>query len=619
MSIARGAASLVGTALGKSLALVDQGRVSFQRARQIKPGPVSMGGGIGYGRAMSRAEAKWLGYADPGGLTAVSESRALAISTVWACLKNISEDIARCEFRVVKEVGHGLYQPVTHPLNQIINWRANREMSAYSFWECMVWNMELRADAFAEIESSRLRRVKALWPIPTLEVEVYRDHKTNELLYNHAASGVYGMTREAVLHLHNLSADGIMGLSWLQAHASTTLARPAAISDFVTTFFKNYCKPLVAMMWPENVTLEPAQKQMARDAFMKAQSGDNIGTPAVLDRGVKIETFALDLQMSQVQELLEHSPPEICAIFRMPPHKVGILDRSTNNNIEAQDTQYSTECLGPRKVRVEGEASMLVDGEEQDGKPLRVELDDWELIRGAQSKIAEIIDKHVRNGTMTRNEARAMLGRLGLSDAVMDEATIDVNLMPASEVYNIVRARAIKDGQRDPGKPSSTPAEGGEAGAAARSALDADLVRSVVRQFAPAVTAGYSRLLRAERDKFAQARDKGGSGGDYARRASEIAAGGAEAARGVLEPIAASVEGVLQELVKREGNASAVPGRAAAAMNRMSELYRLSSQSHAIEQQCEGWDEVKINQEASRRAMQALDELAVCVTTIEGD
>ena len=69
-----------------------------------------------------------------------------------------------------------------------------------------------------------------------------------------------------------------------------------------------------------------------------------------------------------------------------------------------------------------------------------------------------------------------------------------------------------------------------------------------------------------------------------------------------------SVEHVLRELVNRSGNSAVKIGGMGDAVTRMSELYRLSSQSHAIEQMNTPWDDAKIAQEAGRRAAQVLDE-----------
>ena len=269
MSAARGFASRAGLAAGKSLGAVDAFLDAMKRARKTTPPLVNRDN---YGRNASRAEIEWLGLTDAGALSGVSEARALGISTVWACLKVVSEDTARHEFSVVREAGPGLYQAISHPLNQVINWRANPEMSSYSFWECQTWNFLFRMDAFAEIESSRMRRVKALWPIPTDSVEVYRDELTNQLLYDCWEMGRSGkpslaMTREAILHLHNLSSDGIVGMDWRRIHSKTTLKKQTAVTNFVNTFFDNLCKPLVSLIYPPNVKLDKEQKAAARAAF----------------------------------------------------------------------------------------------------------------------------------------------------------------------------------------------------------------------------------------------------------------------------------------------------------------------------------------------------------------
>lgn len=617
MSAARGFASRAGLAAGKSLGAVDAFLDSLKRGRQTSPSTVNPHGG---GRTITSEVAKWLGLAYGGGLTSVSESRALAISYVWACLKVKSEDVARHSIRVVREVGPELYEPVKHPLNQVLNWRPNPEMSSYSFFEAMTWNYLLRRDAFAERESSMMQRVKHLWIMPTMEVDIRRDGLSGQLLYDHYGEfrTVQGMTRERVLHVHNLSADGLVGMDWRAVHASTTLAKPVTMTDFLTTFFRNMCRPVVVLKYPEKVELNPEQKQQAREAYMQAHSGENYGRPAVADRGVSIETHALDLNASQVEQLLSRSPAEICSLFRVPPHKVGDLSRSTNNNIEAQDTAYDVESLGPERARWEGELSMLVDGEEIGGAPLRVILDEWELTRGAMRLRYETHKMGIDGGFVVPNESRAKEGMSPIDLPIMNEPTLPVNKVPASLMYEVVKARAVKDGGRDPASPEGESGAGGPAArggavGGARSHDRRELVRAMVRRFGPAVAAGFVRTLKAERAKLEAARDKG----DFARRANEIVAGGGEAARGVIEPIAETVQGVLQELSHREGGdglSSLAQDGLGRAVVRMSELYRIASQSHAIEQRQASWSDERIAEEAKRRAGQVLDELAVAVT-----
>ena len=256
-----------------------------------------------------------------------------------------------------------------------------------------------------------------------------------------------GMTRDAILHLRNLSSDGIVGMDWRRIHSKTTLNKPAAVTDFIGTFFRNYCKPLVAIIYPENVQLSKEQKAAAREAFMQASSGENYGTPAVVDRGVKIETHALDLSTSQVQEILDKSPAEICAVPRSTPQ-----DRRSLPQHEQQHcgTGRCVQHRVPRSHagRIEGELSMLVDGELVDGAPLRVVMDPWELTRGANKDRAEAEEIWIRTGMMSVNQARGMEGWMPLADSIAGETTYDANRVPASLLHEVTKARAIKDGAR---------------------------------------------------------------------------------------------------------------------------------------------------------------------------
>ncbi len=64
-------------------------------------------------------------------------------------------------------------------------------------------------------------------------------------------------------------------------------------------------------------------------------------------------TLGLTNKDSQLIEASNATRTEICAAWRVPPHKIADLTRGTFSNIEQQNIEFATDCIRPRVVRAE--------------------------------------------------------------------------------------------------------------------------------------------------------------------------------------------------------------------------------------------------------------------------
>lgn len=94
---------------------------------------------------------------------------------------------------------------------------------------------------------------------------------------------------------------------------------------------------------------------------------------------------------------------ECCRIFRVPPHMVQQLDRSTYSNIEVQGTEFVQHCLLPHLKRWEAAISrdLIVDDE-----TYFAEHNVNGLLRGDHTSRAAFYVSALQNGWMTINEIR---------------------------------------------------------------------------------------------------------------------------------------------------------------------------------------------------------------------
>ncbi|MBW5390508.1 phage portal protein, partial [Brachyspira hampsonii] len=72
-----------------------------------------------------------------------------------------------------------------------------------------------------------------------------------------------------------------------------------------------------------------------------------------LEEGMQIDPITMNLSDAQFLESRRFSVEEICRVFRVPPHLIGDLSRSTNNNIEHQSIEFVTHRIRPWCVRIE--------------------------------------------------------------------------------------------------------------------------------------------------------------------------------------------------------------------------------------------------------------------------
>ncbi|OYV42252.1 MAG: phage portal protein [Burkholderiales bacterium 21-58-4] len=119
--------------------------------------------------------------------------------------------------------------------------------------------------------------------------------------------------------------------------------------------------------------------------------------------GRKYHQISVTPEDAQFLETRRFHVTDIARWFGVPPHKIGDLDRATNNNIEQQALEFVQETLGPMAERWEAsiEAELLFDDED-----LEAEFQFSQLMRGDSQSRATFYNMGIQSGWLTRNEAR---------------------------------------------------------------------------------------------------------------------------------------------------------------------------------------------------------------------
>lgn len=286
---------------------------------------------------------------------AVTPGTAVGSASVWACVRVLAESVATLPLHVYRREARGRERLPGHPVSVLLHDAPNPRQTAVEFREQAMAGLLLWGNAYAWIERWPSGRAKALWPLRPDRVTVRSAPGADplpELAYAFRGPGgevVFPATD--VLHVRGLSSDGLAGLSPVSVHRET-IAVEAAEREFAGRFFGGSARPGGILKHPGKLTPDAAGRLKA--SWEAAHRGlDQAHRVAVLEEGVEWASTSLPLADAEFVAQRRFSLEEVARIFRVPPHLIGDLTRSTYNNIEHQALDFAVHSLRPWLVRLE--------------------------------------------------------------------------------------------------------------------------------------------------------------------------------------------------------------------------------------------------------------------------
>ena len=306
----------------------------------------------------------WIGNSMSESGAYVTPDTAMRVSAVYACVRILAESIASLPCILYRLLpNEGKERDRAHPLYGLIHDQPNAWQTSFEFWEMLTGHLALRGDAYAEIIGAGGSAVTSLIPLHPDRVRpvlVERDGSyAKELtatanlayLYTPLSGKDRIILQDEMLHLRGLSSNGIQGLSPITLQRET-IGRAIAIRDYGSRFYRNSAQPGGVLQVPVRFK-DDDEREKFRASWIKAHAGGNAHRVAVLEAGIEWKQVGMSNEDAQYIETEKLSGTDIARIFRIPPHMIGDLERSTNNNIEHQAIEFVTHTLRPWLVRIE--------------------------------------------------------------------------------------------------------------------------------------------------------------------------------------------------------------------------------------------------------------------------
>ena len=279
----------------------------------------------------------------------VNEKTALQTAIVYACVRVLSETIASLPFHTYRYTTNGKEKALDHPMYYLLHSEPNPEMTSFVFRETLMGHLLLWGNAYAQIIRDGRGRVVGLYPLLPNKMVVNRNNQ-GQLYYQYEKDGqTYILNRYEVLHIPGLGFDGLIGYSPI-AMAKNAIGMAIATEEYGAKFFANGANPGGVLEHP-GVVKDPARIRESWNAVYQGSS--NAHRVAVLEEGMKFQSIGIPPEQAQFLETRKFQINEIARIFRIPPHMVGDLEKSSFSNIEQQSLEFVMYTLDPWVVRWE--------------------------------------------------------------------------------------------------------------------------------------------------------------------------------------------------------------------------------------------------------------------------
>ena len=343
----------------------------------------------------------------------VNERTAMQTTAVYACVRILSEAVAGLPLHIYRYRADGGKERIPlHPLYHLLHDEPNPEMTSFVFRETLMSHLLLWGNAYAQVVRNGRGQVVALYPLLPSKMDVSRA-ANGELLYTYyrdadetglnPKGGYITLRRDEVLHIPGLGFDGLIGYSPI-AMAKNAIGMSLATEEYGASFFANGANPGGVLEHPGVIKDIGRVKESWNSAY---QGNGNAHKIAVLEEGMKFQAIGIPPEQAQFLETRKFQINEIARIYRVPPHMVGDLEKSSFSNIEQQSLEFVKYTLDPWVVRWEQslQQSLLLPSE----KPslfIRFNLDG--LLRGDYQSRMNGYAVGRQNGWMSANDIREL-------------------------------------------------------------------------------------------------------------------------------------------------------------------------------------------------------------------
>lgn len=241
--------------------------------------------------------------------TVVDANKAFRNSDVFAVVQRISSDIASCSFN-----GQQYQTLLNNPF---------KLMNPYAGWQSVFIQLLLNGNAYVVMHENKNHLVTQFEPIPSDNVQLTLTDDAEDIIYTvhyNDERNDEDIPSNRMLHF-KLVTPGMDENQYTGVSPLISLVPELGIQDnskkLTLTSLIHAIAPTNIYSTPNALT-EPGAREQIREAFEKANTGDNAGRILVMDAGAELKTIDVTPNVSKLLDNATFSQTQIAKVFGIP-------------------------------------------------------------------------------------------------------------------------------------------------------------------------------------------------------------------------------------------------------------------------------------------------------------
>ena len=360
----------------------------------------------------------------------VSSMSSWRLSAVYRCIALISETIASLPFQLYEEKDNGnKFVARNHKSYSLFTSEPNKFQTWFDFKMMLMSQALSYGNGYAYIRRNSYGDILSFEPLTNGECQPYyvRTGDAHYLYYY-----VFGKIVEQrdIIHIKCIGSDGVIGRNPIEV-AREAIGAGLAQQNFTGSMYKNGLNLQGTLEHPATLS-EKAQERL-RNQMNKFKGSANGSDTLLLEEGLKYNAISLSPIDAQFIESKKFTIEEIARFYGVPLHKIGSLDKATNNNIEHQDLEFYKNCIATWEERFEQEFNRKTLLPAEKGS-FKHQFDNSSLLRTDTKARMEWINAMFSKGAITPNEIRVMEGFNAMDNPKMDETYMQLAMSTVNQL-----------------------------------------------------------------------------------------------------------------------------------------------------------------------------------------
>lgn len=339
----------------------------------------------------------------------VNAGTALTLSTVWACVKLISESVASLPCGVYEKDKEGHKVPLNgENIYGILHDSPNADMSAFDFWQVIVASTLLWGNAYVLKTTRNNGEIISLEPLNPAAVErrINQDGSYTYFYTDPERHTRKEYPEDRIVVFKGLSLNGKTGLSVIK-YGMNSFGSALALDETSGRLYSNGMRPGGALKMPG--ILKAEQRKQVRENIAEQIGGvAKTGGTIILEGGMEYQSLTIPPEDAQMLESKSFSVSEICRWFGVPPALIGHTEKTTTwgTGLEQMNLGFVTYCLRPHLTRIEQEIKRSLLTAREKARGVYAEFNVEGFLRADSVGRAALYSSASQNGWMSRAEIR---------------------------------------------------------------------------------------------------------------------------------------------------------------------------------------------------------------------